>query len=178
MTDMRPFPRRPADANPLPAAPLLPIPAAAGKTLFVGGLLGPDPDTLAPRPRTRDFVHKVVSKILLPVMLQDLAFLGLDDPDIRIIANWMPESDSPAAANLPPLVTQGRVCISAFATVFALLCRAAGASTTAHRRYKGAFAGERIHIVIHADSNSMKMYMSTDLRDALNDGYTCWAQGR
>lgn len=177
MATRNPFPRLEQVPDRLPT--ILPIPAAAGQKLFDKGELGPDIETLAPTPRTREYVQFPVSRIILPLILEDLEFLGLAEPDIRIIADWMPETDLPVRTEkLPPLVTQGRVCLSAFTTIFCLLCRATGASTTAHRRYKNAFAGARIHIVIDANRNAVQMYMSDDLRDALNDSFTCWALGR
>ncbi|MHB1641967.1 MAG: hypothetical protein ACYCS8_04830 [Acidithiobacillus sp.] len=177
MAARNPFPRLEQVPDRLPT--ILPIPAAAGRKLFDNGQLGPSAETLASTPRSRDYVMFPVSRIILPVILEDLEFLGLAEPDIRIIADWMPETDPPVqTGKLPPLVTQGRVCIAAFTTIFCLLCRATGASTTAHRRYKNAFVGERIHIVIDANRNAVRMHMSDDLRDALNDGFTCWARGR
>jgi hypothetical protein len=157
---------------------ILPMTPAAAQALFNKGQLGPSAETLAATPRTQENVKTAVSCIILPVILEDLAFLGLDEPDIRVLAEWMPEVPAAPAGKLPPLVTHGRVCLSAFTTIFCLLCRATGASATAYRRYENAFGGERIHIVIDADHNAVKMYMAIDLRDALNDGFTCWAQGR
>lgn len=177
MAARNPFPRLERGPDRVPS--ILPIPEAAAQVMFDKGQLGPSTETLAATPRTQENVKIAVSRIILPVILEDLEFLGLDEPDIRILADWMPNSDDrPISAELPPLVTNGRVCLSAFTTIFCLLCRAAGASTTAHRRYKNAFPGERIHIIIDADRNDVRMYMSDDLRDALDDGYACWAQGR
>ena len=177
MAAANPFPHLKRVPDRVPA--ILPITDAAARKLFEIGQLGPSADTLASTPRAQEYVYKAVSQIILPVILEDLDFLGLDKPDIRILADWMPEIDPPAQTeNLPPLVTQGRVCISAFTTLFCLLCRATGASTTAHRRYKNAFAGERIHIIIDANRNAVRMHLSDDLQDALNDSLTCWAMGR
>ncbi len=171
-----PFPRIKQVPDRIPT--ILPIPEAAAQALFNKGLLGPSAETLTSTPRTQENVKMVVSRIILPVILEDLAFMGLDEPDIRIVADWMPEMPAVPAGKLPPLVTRGRVCLSAFTHLFCLLCRATGASTTAHRRYKDAFRGERIHIVIDADRNAVRMHLAPDLREALKDGYRCWAQGR
>ncbi len=176
MSAGNPFPRIKQVPDRIPT--ILPIPEAAAQALFNKGLLGPSAETLTSTPRTQENVKMAVSRIIVPVILEDLAFLGLDEPDIRIVADWMPEMPAAPAGKLPPLVTHGRVCLSAFTHIFCLLCRATGASTTAHRRYKDAFYGERIHIVIDADHNAAQMYLSDNLRDALNDGLTCWAQGR
>jgi len=157
---------------------ILPMTPAAARALFNKGQLGPSAETLAATPRTQENVKAAVSQIILPVILEDLAFLGMDDPDIRIVADWMPETPEAPSGKLPPLATRGRVCLSAFTLLFCMLCRATGASTTAHRRYKDAFRGERIHIRIDADRNAVRMHLSRDLREALADGFACWAQGR
>lgn len=176
MAARNPFPRIKQVPDRIPT--ILPITPAAARALFAAGQLGPSAETLAATPRTQENVKLAVSRIIVPVILEDLAFMGLDEPDIRVIAAWMPEMPPVQAGKLPPLVTRGRVCLSAFTHLLCLLCRATGASTTAHRRYKNAFAGERIHIVIDADRNAVRMHLAPDLRDALKDGYRCWAQGR
>ena len=174
-TDL-PMGRPPRNDDPPPVGSAFPITAAGAERLRT---------TLLPNvkdaPLTKPELQEVVSRILLPVVFDDLGFLGLPEPDIRILARWMPEAPEPGASGdecSTSAVTRGRVQILPFALAFATLCRTVGASTTAHRRYKDAFQGERIRIVLDADRNDAQMYMSDDLRDALNDGFACWAGGR
>lgn len=167
-----PMGRPPRNNLPLPVESVFPMTADGAENLR---------KTMMPNtkdaPLTQQEAYAVVSRILLPVIFDDLGFMGMDAPDIRIVAHWMPET-APAPRCRMPVVTRGRVQILPFSLAFATLCRTAGASTTAHRRYKGAFQGERIRIVLDADRNATKMYLSDDLRNALEEGWKAWMQGR
>lgn len=167
-----PMGRPPRNNLPLPVESVFPMTADGAENLR---------KTMMPNtkdaPLTQQEAYAVVSRILLPVIFDDLGFMGMDAPDIRIVAHWMPET-APAPRCRMPVVTRGRVQILPFSLAFATLCRTAGASTTAHRRYKDAFAGERIHIAIDADRNAVRMYLADDLRDALDVGWKAWMQGR
>lgn len=170
-TDL-PMGRPPRNSLPLPVKAVFPITAAGAENLRKTML-----PSVKDAPLSKPELQQVLARILLPVIFDDLGFMGMDAPDIRIIASWMPEIAEVVPVDLP-VVTRGRVQILPFSLAFATLCRTAGASTTAHRRYKGAFQGERIRIVLDADRNATKMYLSDDLRNALEEGWKAWMQGR
>jgi len=105
-------------------------------------------------------------------------FMGLADPDIRVRGQGIEDDYADDDEVLPPCVTGDQhVCLAGFVHVFAILCRLADASTSAHRRYKDRFLGERIHVRIDGWINSARCHMSDQVRDALNDSYLCWLHG-
>ncbi|BDB13351.1 hypothetical protein [Acidithiobacillus ferrooxidans] len=171
-TDL-PMGRRPRNTDSLPAEAVFPLTERGMKNLQ-------DMLQVKDAPLSKRDVHDVVSRILLPIIFDDLGFLGMDDPDIRIVASWMPESDPEVNddADSMPAVTQGRIQILPFSLAFATICRTFGASTTSHRRFKDAFEGERIRIVLDADRNDTQMYLSDDLLDALETGWKAWMRGQ
>ena len=131
-----------------------------------------------PVPLVRQEVREAISRVLLPVILDDLAFMGMAEPDIRVKSAWTSQADAAMDMDGLVLATEGRVPAAIFVLLFALVCRTCGASTTAHRRFKGKFAGERIHIVIDMERDAVQMALSQNLMDALNIGWASWMRGR
>lgn len=169
--------RRPRNDDPLPVDFIFPLTEEAVENVRV---------TLLPQAEDRALDKPVmkflVSKALLPAA-DSLNFMGLDAPDIQIRADWMPKNqnrdhDDVEAECDARLVTQGRVQILPFFYVFSTLCRTVELSTTARRRYKHKFRGERIHILLDADQNAVCMYLSDALREALEVGWKAWMHGR
>ena len=135
-------------------------------------------DLPKPVPLVRQEVREVIARILLPVIIDDLGFMGMDEPDIRIKAAWTSQADAAMDMGGLVLATEGRVPAAIFVLLFALVCRTCGASTAAHRRFKNRFVGERIHIVIDMEGDAVQMYLSQGLMDALNIGWASWMRGR
>lgn len=169
-----PMPRPPHNNDPLPAEKLFPITGQG-----VENVRRTHVPRVEDRPLLKHEVQHVLKYAIFPLLFNDLGFLGLEKPDIRIRASWMPKVEEiPADDEDMPAVTEGRVQILPFVLVFAWICRMVGASTTAHRRYKNAFQGQRIRFVFDADNNDVQMYMTDELREALEDGYRAWFRGR
>ena len=109
---------------------------------------------------------------------EHIRFMGLGDPDIRVRGPDIEDDYADDDEVLPPCVTGDQhVCIAGFVEVWAILCRLSDESTSAHRRYKNQFTGERVHIRIDGWLNNVRCHMSDALRDALNDSYLCWVRG-
>jgi hypothetical protein len=155
---------------------LFPLNELQALALFESGTLGPDAATLAPG-KSKKYVAAALENVIIPVS-RELDFMGLGQVQIRVEASWMPAQPDYVPVKSDVECTEGRVCISAFATFYTLICRAVNASTTAHRRYKDAFCGESIRIVIDADANAVRMRMHPDLVDAIQDSFNAWSNGR
>ncbi len=74
--------------------------------------------------------------------------------------------------------TLGQVPIPAFSAICCQIVAMVDKSTTAHRRYKNKFAGERIRLVFHPEYNHAEMFVSEDLAEALDESVKCYLQGR
>lgn len=162
----------------LTAAPdtLLPFTKEQADALDAAGHL--DPDCTHGRPSvSKEYLGEMLPRFLFPLN-QKLSWLGLDDLDIRIRAAWMPEeayADRPDRP-LDAVEYTEDMSISGFFVMFFLLCTTASSSTTAHRRFKGAFTGQCIHIWLDADQNRAHLWMQPDLAEALNTGFAAWTK--
>lgn len=168
---------RPSIEDPIDPLPrLFPLRERQAVALFENGQLGTDRATLMPG-KSKKYVAFALENVIIPVS-RELAFLGLDIPQIRVEASWMPAQPDYVPIESDVECTEGRLCISAFTTFYALICRAVNASTTAHRRYKDAFLGETIRITIDANLNAVRMRMHPDLAEAIQDSFNAWSSGR
>lgn len=125
------------------------------------------------------YLKTMIPRCLLPALAR-LDFLGLEDADIRIVADWIPEDAYEGRPGMPIGMHEYTVDVSiaGFFVLFYILCATFESSTTAHRRFKRDFTGQRFYILFDANGNQAHLYMTPALADALNAGFSCWTQAR
>lgn len=123
------------------------------------------------------YLKTMIPRCLLPALAR-LDFMGLEDADIRIEADWMPEDAYADRPGMPIGMYEYTtdVSIAGFFVLFFVLCVAVENSMTAHRRFKKAFTDQRFYIGFDADANRAHLWMTPELADALNVGFSSWTK--
>ncbi|MHB8225051.1 hypothetical protein [Acidithiobacillus sp.] len=74
--------------------------------------------------------------------------------------------------------TLGRIGLNAFGALFCTTVAMINKSTTAHRRYKNEFVGQRIRLIFHAEYDHVEMFADADLVAAMDDSVKHYLRGR
>jgi hypothetical protein len=164
-------------------------------------------DAAARKSLKNDRVRAHLEHQILPALAKHLKFMGVESiPKIQIVSpgGLMPGGISPiryspyvAPGDMPSEdvdelldtaltnadegelpCTIGQVPIPAFSAIFCHIVAMADKSTTAHRRYKNKFSGERIRLVFHTEYNHAEMFVPEDLAKALDESVKCYLRGR
>jgi hypothetical protein len=195
--------KRPADNRPIqPDA--LPITEEHCRRLYAASDLS---YAAAQKPIERDRLRAYLEYQIIPAIKKHLKFMGVEAlPKIQIVTPDAPmpgaypiryPASSAALADMSPEDTDlaldialtnaaegeipctfGHVPIPAFSAIFCHVAAMIDKSTTAHRRYKNRFTGERIRLVFHLEYNLAEMFVPYDFADALDESVKAYLRGK